>query len=1428
MEKNTGSRGGYQYVLDLDSDMTIDGNFHMNNGYLRTNGHKLTVTGNLYFEKPSSNINDSDIFLQPGMLEVGGDVYLVSGSEIRMSGKGTKVTINGNLYVKGGIISNSGTESNQFIVKGDAVFADKDSSGKICLIDYFTLSGGSNFVFKIGGNLITALKTGKDYQSTKISWKSTVELGGNWEYYGGNVTGNTLVLNSDKTQKIINLNGLNAMSVPALVVSWNEDKYIELDGSNFTLEYIYAPVKFITSSNPSIRVLKCDKDICIGGDADIELNTSIENNIIIDGNTSIKGNVSGNVNVKGNASLIGNFSGNVTVEGNAVLQGKCTGKLEANGNVSGSAEISKLILTSENTQSLKDVNVSELLVNDGKDRNLIVQGEVSIGKLQNVVSVKGISSPKLTINGISADRFKFEGGYESLDFTISNAKEITVGEDIFKSENDAEEGSITVKRATSGSKASYQIDGDVVACFTNYDAPFDGDIVVNGNATIQGCISGKLTVNGNLKNEGIDLKGGSLEVTGNVTDGDEKITKIVSGKEVISNTGKVLKVYGGSLTIHGNYDSCLKTYKSEDGKECIIKIDGDFTPVSFSTDDEATQSEISGTMEIGGNVSGNASGCISIEKLVLSGDKTQIIKDVSASEMSGTSDTIKNIEVQGEVAVSNMSNIASIKGISNPKLAIKNFVGDLTIEGDFESLEAESSTQGNITVNGSCAGATVLKGIVSLQGTYDGNVTISGDATLKGTYTGDVSVDQNLKNDGIELKGGSLEVKGSLSDGDEKVTKTISGRVITSSQGKELNVYGGNVIVDGNFSSCLKTYNDEVNGKECAVKIGGDFTAVSFYSDDPAFESKVTGIMEISGNVTGAATINKLVMAGEETQVIKDVIVTEMEGANGGNRSIEVKGNVTIMDIRNIGTVTGTETPKLTIKNSSENIEIAGDFEHIEITLPESGIATINGHSFIRDDMSKGDNIVITGENVTSQSMNDLESDDTEVALKTSIQVDGDVDITFNRITPFVGSVTVNGDALLTGNMTGNAVVSGNAAMQGTFSGNLTVNGDLKNEGINIVDGNLVVDGNMYYSYGDTKISDGKISVKKDVVLAKKENEGEFETAEGSLTMNGENATMEIGGSLYTYLNADITEGMIFIGKDWYNSGDRFILSDDAKIVLNGEQEQNIIQYDKNLIIPELNVLYCKGRSITYDPAKVIVTKRKNYPETFEQGMIAVGDVNTDGDVNAKDVTQLRRFLAGGWNAEIEESAADINGDSEINAKDVTMLRRYLAGGWGIERSEDGAFVTSSTTTPTNTDTPSPTETPETPTPTEKAATPSFTALLVYGDTGYANLVGVGINNLGDKTLKIGGADNLNVASVYPIGKNGYNFNAVLVNPENPLQDLQYTLVEPGADELVIFRMNDKHYFSKGALIGFAFEYDGVAYVCVVDDSWNKKIATLD
>ena len=63
------------------------------------------------------------------------------------------------------------------------------------------------------------------------------------------------------------------------------------------------------------------------------------------------------------------------------------------------------------------------------------------------------------------------------------------------------------------------------------------------------------------------------------------------------------------------------------------------------------------------------------------------------------------------------------------------------------------------------------------------------------------------------------------------------------------------------------------------------------------------------------------------------------------------------------------------------------------------------------------------------------------------------------------------------------------------------------------------------------------------------------------------------------------------------------------------------------------------------------------------------GDVNGDGVVNAKDVTFLRRSLAGGYGVTVSDAIADVNKDGEVNAKDVTFLRGVLAGGYESELS---------------------------------------------------------------------------------------------------------------------------------------------------------------
>ena len=63
------------------------------------------------------------------------------------------------------------------------------------------------------------------------------------------------------------------------------------------------------------------------------------------------------------------------------------------------------------------------------------------------------------------------------------------------------------------------------------------------------------------------------------------------------------------------------------------------------------------------------------------------------------------------------------------------------------------------------------------------------------------------------------------------------------------------------------------------------------------------------------------------------------------------------------------------------------------------------------------------------------------------------------------------------------------------------------------------------------------------------------------------------------------------------------------------------------------------------------------------EGFFRRGDITGDGNLNAKDVTALRRNIANGLTDAAEHPAMDINGDGAINAKDVTALRRYIANG---------------------------------------------------------------------------------------------------------------------------------------------------------------------
>lgn len=57
-----------------------------------------------------------------------------------------------------------------------------------------------------------------------------------------------------------------------------------------------------------------------------------------------------------------------------------------------------------------------------------------------------------------------------------------------------------------------------------------------------------------------------------------------------------------------------------------------------------------------------------------------------------------------------------------------------------------------------------------------------------------------------------------------------------------------------------------------------------------------------------------------------------------------------------------------------------------------------------------------------------------------------------------------------------------------------------------------------------------------------------------------------------------------------------------------------------------------------------------------------LGDSNTDGRVNIRDATQIRKFAAKLCNLSSDsEKCADVNSDSLVNIKDATLIQKYSA-----------------------------------------------------------------------------------------------------------------------------------------------------------------------
>ena len=69
-----------------------------------------------------------------------------------------------------------------------------------------------------------------------------------------------------------------------------------------------------------------------------------------------------------------------------------------------------------------------------------------------------------------------------------------------------------------------------------------------------------------------------------------------------------------------------------------------------------------------------------------------------------------------------------------------------------------------------------------------------------------------------------------------------------------------------------------------------------------------------------------------------------------------------------------------------------------------------------------------------------------------------------------------------------------------------------------------------------------------------------------------------------------------------------------------------------------------------------------------------VGDVNNDGYIDSRDITDLQSYLSGNIDFTSDDMlVADVNGDGEISVNDVLDIQYYVAG--STDSFANGHFV---------------------------------------------------------------------------------------------------------------------------------------------------------
>ncbi len=1002
--------------------------------------------------------------------------------------------------------------------------------------------------------------------------------------------------------------------------------------------------------------LDVEKALSVSGTAEVTGDVTADEATVSGTLTGASLDVEKALSVSGTAEVTGAVSANdVDVAG--------TGKLTAKGDltVDNALTIAGTAAVSADAVSAKNAAV---------DGTLTAAGDITVTEAfdgKGTVSGADVNAGRINLNKLTADTVATtDGDMVVTDITVKGSD--TVEDDVYA------KGSINFVKADVIGNVKAEKDIAITA-----EAKITGDVVAGQDINLTAADGKKVVVSGNINaaNNMTLNNSANIDLGKDVTVGDALIfdhtEMTVNGKATI---GKVAlnnqsMIFNGDVNVAGVAAS---------GAKAALTVSGDvneFTNVTVDKDTELTMNLNEKTVTTA--VSGKEATVI-LNKGTVTG--SVVANEVELNTV--TIDTLdaNDVTVTGKSEIVNAFKVDHDYAITGKDAAI--LVAELNVAEDtiatVKDLKLEGSVigDGTLTAKGDVSVDTVAVDNANITGKFEatGNVSadvkldINGKAQIGGdiqagsaTLTADdkITVEKNVNiekdltlvnSENIYLNGDVLSVGGTLSFDHTEMTvnsdKAIIGKVALNNQSMTFANAAtiGKFEVEGTSSINTKAGStlENVVLKDAAdftMNLNGNTSTVNgkiFEEDDADATLRVN-----NGTLKGSVAADTVVLSNVTLEGAVDATVAELDTVTAGNITVDEK-----LVVKNENTVTKfTGKGDYAVEGQGDGAKLTAD-----LAIDKDATATVSDVTVVGN---------ITGEGT-------LKADSVTVNDVTVGAVSTTTSFNANNVTA-TGEVSINGDAEISGTLTGKDVVL-------SATNNITVKGavkadtlDLNNSAnINLEDAVTVtkqlnfdadsIEFNGNADIAKVELDSQKMIFNKDVtfdeiiasgnsVVDVKGDNNEFKNVNvlGELTMNlnDKTANAVVTGATVNVNNGTL-EGSVKADKVALDTVSAAVVSaKDLTVAGNvtidefsAEKDYAITGKDDAVLTTELKI------------ADGAIATLKDFNLTGDitgaNGTLNVTDVVVDGEVNAASVTADGNFKSNG----VEANELNVKGLAEI------------------------------------------------------------------------------------------------------------------------------------------------------------------------------------